>query len=75
MMPRADNYEAFETALALPSVSGVTVYANLVDSYKKQGQYSGCPKVTKGSIPPTIDKGCLVKQIFQQYGASASTAP
>ena len=73
-MLRADNYEAFQTALALPSVSGVTVYADLVGSYKKKGQYSSCPKVKKGAIPPTIDKGCLVKQIFHQYGASAASS-
>lgn len=70
----ADNFEAFETALALPAVSGVTVYANLVASYKKQGQYSSCPTVKKGAIPPTIDKGCLIKQIFQQFGETSALA-
>lgn len=61
------NFEAFETALALPSVAGVTAYANLVSGYKKRGQYKECPFVKKGAVPPSIDKGCLVAQIFEQY--------
>ena len=64
------NYNVFETALALPSVAGVTVYADLVSGYKKEGQYKKCPVVKKGAIPPAIDKGCLVKQIFGQHGGA-----
>ena len=64
----AYNFAAFETALAMPSVAGVTVYANLVSGYKTKGQYKDCPVIKKGAMPPpSIDKGCLVKQIFSQY--------
>ena len=68
------NFAAFETALALPSVAGVTVYADMVSTYKTVGQYKSCPTVKKGSIPPAIDKGCLVKQIFAQFTHSDSAA-
>ena len=56
------NWDSFVTALALPSVAGVTVYADLVSTYKHKGQYKDCLMVKNGSvIPLSIDKGCLVK--------------